>query len=120
MVNCDNLQGLANTHCSGNVSILANEISDFFESVTNDFPPLLPVDEFLPLLPVDEFLPPGADTTVPDAYIINGDEVAKSLSRIKTHTAPGPDEIPNWILHDYAAILDPPVCAKPACPVEMR
>ena len=101
-VNCDNLQGLANTHCSGNFSILANEISDFFESVTKDFPPLLPVDVFLP---------PGADTTVPDAYLINVDEVAISLSRIKTHKATGPDEIPNWILHDYAAILAPPVCA---------
>ena len=38
-VNCDNLQGLANSHCSGNVSMLASEISDFFESVTKDFPP---------------------------------------------------------------------------------
>ena len=100
--NCDNLQGLANTHCSGHVSILANEISDFFESVTKDFPPLLPVDEFLP---------PGADTSVPDAYIINVDEVVISVSRIKTHKTTGPDEIPNWILHDYATILAPPVCA---------
>ncbi|KAI0224656.1 hypothetical protein LSAT2_024361 [Lamellibrachia satsuma] len=86
----------------GHVSILANEISDFFESVTKDFPPLLPIDEFLP---------PGADTTVPYTYIINVDELAISLSRIKTHKATGPDEIPKWILHDYAAILAPPVCA---------
>ena len=48
---------------------------------------------------------------VDNAYIINVDEVAKSLSRIKTHKATGPDEIHNWILHDYAAILAPPVCA---------
>ena len=89
-------------HCSGNFSILANEISDFFESVTKDFPPLLSIDEFLP---------PGADTAVPDAYIINVDEVAISLSRIKTNKATGPDEIPNWILHDYATILAPPACA---------
>ena len=33
------------------------------------------------------------------------------LSRIKTHKATGLDEIPNWILHDYATILAPPVCA---------
>ena len=49
--------------------------------------------------------------SVPDADTINVDEVAISLSRIKTHKATGPDEIPNWILHDYAAILAPPVCA---------
>ena len=42
-------------------------------------------------------------------YSINVDDVAKSLSRIKTHKATGPDEIPNWILHDYAVILAPPV-----------
>ncbi|KAI0218023.1 hypothetical protein LSAT2_030238 [Lamellibrachia satsuma] len=97
---CSGMQ-VAAAVATGNFSILANKISDFFESVTKDFPPLLPVDEFLP---------PGADTTVPDAYIINVDEVAISLSRIKMHKATGPDEIPNWILHDYAAILAPPVC----------
>ena len=117
-VNCDNLQGLANTRCSGNFSILANEISDFFESVTKDFPPVLPVDDFLPL---------GADTTVPGAYTFNVDEVAISLSRIKTPKATGTDEIPNWILHDYVAILAPLrdiqqqlTGRNRACPVEMR
>ena len=55
-------------------------------------------------------LPPGADTTIPDAYIINVSEVAKSISRVKIDKAVGPDDIPNWILHDYATILAPPVC----------
>ena len=45
------------------------------------------------------------------AYIVNINEVTKSVSRIKTHKATGPDEIPNWILHDYATILAPPVWA---------
>ena len=101
-VKCDNLQGLVNKHCSGNLGILANDICDFFKSVSNDF---------TPLSPNDTFLPPGADTTISDTYIINVSEVAKSLSRVKTEEAVGPDEIPNWILHDYATILAPPVCA---------
>ena len=67
--------------------------------------------DFPPLLPIDKFLPPGADTTVPDAYIINVNEVAISLSRIKTHKATGQDELPNWILHDYTTILAPLICA---------
>ena len=58
--------------------------------------------------PMTPFLPPGADFTIPDAYII---DVAKSLSRVKTDIAVGPDGTPNWILHDYATVLAPPVCA---------
>ena len=101
-VKCDNLQGLVNKHCSGNLDIFANDICDFFNSVSNDF---------TPLSPNDTFLSPEADTTIPDAYIINVNEVAKSLSRVKTDKAVGPDEIPNWILHDYGTILAPPICA---------
>ena len=63
-----------------------------------------------PLSPNDTFLPPAADITIPDAYIINVSEVAKSLSRVKTDKAVGPDGIPNWMLHDYTTILAPPVC----------
>ncbi|KAK2158205.1 hypothetical protein NP493_1814g00003 [Ridgeia piscesae] len=29
---------------------------------------------------------------------------------MKTNKAAGPDEIPNWILRDYATIFAPPVC----------
>ena len=59
----------------------------------------------------DTLLPLGADTSVPDTYVISVAEVTDSLSRIKTNKAAGPDEIPNWILRDYATSLAPPVCA---------
>ena len=75
---------------------------DFLQSVTTDF---------IHLSPDDTFLPVGADTSVPDTYIISVAEVTESLSRIKTNKAAGPDEIPNWILCDYATSLAPPVCA---------
>ena len=41
-VKCDNLQGLVDKHCSGNLGILVNDICDYFESVLNDFIPLSP------------------------------------------------------------------------------
>ena len=92
-VHCDSLQGLANSHCAGKLYVLADEVCDFLQSVTTDFIPLSPDDTFLPL---------GADTSVPDTYIISVAEVTDSLSRINTNKAAGPDEIPNWILRDYA------------------
>ena len=52
-------------------------------------------NDFTPLSPDDFFLPLGADTTVPDVDIINVSEVAKSLLRIKTDKAVGPEEMPN-------------------------
>ena len=68
-------------------------------------------NDFTPLSPNDTFLPPGADNAIPGAYFINVSKVDKSLSRVKTDKAVGPDGTPNWILHDYATILTPPVCA---------
>jgi hypothetical protein len=31
--------------------------------------------------------------------------------KLKVAKAPGPDNIPNWVLHDFAGYLAPPVCA---------
>ncbi len=99
-VHCDSLQGLANSHCAGKLYVLADDVCDFLQSVTTDFTPLSPDNTFLLV---------GADTSVPDTYVISVAEVTDSLSRIKTNKAAGPDEIPNWILRDYATTLAPPV-----------
>ena len=85
-VHCDSLQGLANSHCAGKLDVLADDVCDFLQSMTTDFTPLSPDDTFLPL---------GADTSVPDTYIISVAEVTDSLSRINTNKAASPDEIPN-------------------------
>jgi len=101
-VHCDSLQGLAHSHCAGKLDVLTDDVCDFLQSMTTDFTPLSPDDTFLPL---------GADTSVPDTYIISVAEVTDSLSRIKTNIAAVPDEIPNWILRDYATKLALAVCA---------
>ena len=78
-VKCDSLQGLANKHCTGNLGgILANITCDFFESVSNDF---------TPLSPDDTLLPPGADTAVPDVYIIKVSEVTNHYREQKQQSS---------------------------------
>ena len=68
--------------------------------------------DIIPLSPDDTLLPLGADTSVPDTFIIRVSHVANSLSRFKANKAVGPDEIPNWILRDYATILAPPITVE--------
>ena len=92
---------LLNRIAGGKLDVLTDDVCDFLQSGTI----------FTPLSPDDTFLPLGADSSVPDTYIISVAEVSDSLSRIKTNNAAGPDEIPNWILRDYATTLAPPVCA---------
>ena len=40
--------------------------------------------------------------------LTNTSSVLKKLKSLNTHKALGPDDIPNWILRDYAEILAPP------------
>ena len=47
-------------------------------------------------------------------YLTAISDVAKvecQLSALKTHKAPGPDQIPTWVLKDFAPILAGPVAA---------
>ncbi len=48
---------------------------------------------------------------MPDKYIISVETVEKKLSQITIFKAPGPDAIPNWILHDLSLIISQQVCA---------
>lgn len=50
-------------------------------------------------------------TPVPQEFIIPVEYTEKQLMNIKVSKAVGPDQIPNWILHDLAGIIAGPVCA---------
>ena len=76
---------------------LAEAINGSFSNVASDIPPL----EFTPI-PVHY---------TPDEYIISPEAVERSLLAIKERKARGPDEIPNWVLKNFAPILCPPVCS---------
>ena len=47
---------------------------------------------------------------VPEQYTIFPEDVYNKMTRINTRKAPGPDEIPNWILKEFAFALCDPVC----------
>ena len=65
----DSLQGLVNTHCSGNVEPLASNISKFLSSVTENFLPLSEEDCFVPEESMAE------SWLVPERLIIRVEEV---------------------------------------------
>lgn len=94
----NNFQPLADTHTNGNLSHLASQINAVFASVSHD---LTKVDP-------SEF---KCNDPIPDEYIIRPEVVEKKLSKIKLHKSPGPDELPNWLLRDFAPVLSGPVCA---------
>ena len=76
---------------------LAEAINDSFSNVASDIPPL----EFTPI-PVHY---------TPDEYIITPEAVERSLLAIKRRKSCGPDEIPNWVLKNFAPIVCRPVCS---------
>ena len=95
------IQDLANNVCSGNLSELADMINNFFAALCENMPSLKPDNEYSQYK-VD---------VVPDQYIIEVGCVEKQLSTLKTNKATGPDQIPTWILKDFAPIFAGPVTA---------
>ena len=76
---------------------LANAINESFCNVASDITPL----EFTPI-PV---------TQIPDQYSISPDEAERSLSTIQERKSIGPDDIPNWLLKNFAPVVCRPVCS---------
>ncbi len=74
-----------------------------FQAVSDDIEPLTPDDCFTT----------GVDTHdhLADCYIISESQVEHSLKKINVKKSVGPDNIPNWILHELAPWLAPPICA---------
>ena len=81
---------------------LAEKINEAFVSVTRDIPPLSPI-------PFPDAQLQSDYTTIPTEYIIREEDIYYKLSSISSSKAAGPDEIPNWVLKDYAPLLAPPV-----------
>ena len=90
------LEPMANTTSQG--KDLANKISAFFQSVAAHLPPLTEGCSYL-----------TNKLDVPDRYIISVDEVEQQLARLNTRKATGPDEIPAWVLRDFAPFLAAPL-----------
>ena len=76
---------------------LANAINESFCNVASDITP----SEFTPI-PV---------TQIPEEYSVSPDEIERSLSTIQERKSIGPDDIPNWLLKNFATVLCRPVCS---------
>ena len=97
----DNLQGMANAVCEGNIQVLVNMIDSATQEVTAGMTPITPSDSFTI----------GQNFYVPSTYIIPVHKVQKQLENVKTDKAVGPDKIPNWLLKGAASSLAPAVCS---------
>ena len=75
---------------------LAEVINDSFSKISSDIQPL----EHSPV-PVDH---------TPDEFIITLVAVERSLLAVREGKSPGPDDIPNWLLKDFAPVISHPIC----------
>ena len=93
------LLGLANSIAAGDMNTLAEKINQSFQQVTQDFEAL------------DETDNTPQYAVVTEKYVISVHEVMRSLQRLNTNKAVGPDQLPNWLLKECAVTLSPPVCS---------
>jgi hypothetical protein len=82
------------------VQNLAQKINDFFRSVSEQIPPL---DTSHPIL--------ALECDVPDQYLVSVADMEKRLLGLKVHKSTGPDQIPAWVLHDFAHVLAGPLAS---------
>ncbi len=75
---------------------LANVINDAF---------LSPMREYIPLSPCNGVL----DTDTESDLIVTEESVFKKLSALIPTKAPGPDDVPGWLLKENADILERPI-----------
>jgi hypothetical protein len=91
------LQSLINDAAGGDAQLLADVINSALQQVSKD------------LLPLSDLSAPEVND-IPSEYIIRPDEVFTALSHVNTYKSPGPDEIPNWFLKEFAFAIVDPVC----------
>ena len=93
----NNLQGLADSLCDGNLVQLAENINQAFQQVSAHMDPLPDTT-------------PEIHEHVPENFIISEQRTATVLKNVNKNKAIGPDQIPNWLLKSCALTLAPVVC----------
>ena len=81
---------LANSAANWDIRELVDLINKSLKLVSDDLQPVCYVDV-------------PAIFEIPDQYIIFPETILANLEQIKVHKAPGPDELPNWVLRGYAS-----------------
>jgi hypothetical protein len=95
------LQPLINSTASGDVQLFASQVNNMLCEVSRDLKPLSSNQ------PSDGNLNTSQHYS---RYVINLFEVFHELTRIDVHKLPGPDDLPNWVLHEYAFAISEPLC----------
>ena len=97
------LFGLANTLTGGDVEQLANVINESLTKVSVDLKRLTSADNYVT----------DSDASLHDDecdFTISPEAVFRRLEKINIRKAPGPDNLPNWFLRDFAFALCNPLC----------
>ena len=77
-----------------------NSMNDFFVSVSADLPRLDPTHRVFDI-----------EETLPAEFTIEAASTQRALQKVKCRKATGPDNIPPWMVNNYAHLLAAPVTA---------
>ena len=94
------LESLAQATCNGDMDKFVVEVNNFFKSVGSHIPPLS----------ADHMLFQN-QYEVPDEYLVSVSDMERRLSSLKVNKATGPDDIPAWVLKDFAHTLAGPLAS---------
>ena len=94
------IQGLANKTTDGDCGLLANTMNDIFVSVSDHLPRLNKSHKVFDVI-----------EELPDQYVISVCTTFKALESVKANKGTGPDNIPAWVLRNYANVLALPLTA---------
>ena len=98
--NTNKMQGLANKCTGGDMTQLVNSMSDLFVSVSADLPRLDPTNRVFDI-----------EEPLPAEFTIEAASTQRALQKVKCRKATGPDNIPPWMVNNYAYLLAAPVTA---------
>ena len=98
--NTNEMQGLANKFTGGNMTQLVNSRNDFFVSVSADLPRLDPTHRVFDI-----------EEPLPAEFTIEAASTQRALQKVKCRKATGPDNIPPWMVNNYAHLLAASVTA---------
>jgi hypothetical protein len=97
------LQPLIDSAANSDVQLFADLVNQTLCEVSQDLKPLSQV-------PIEHWVKKNESATNSIDYSITALEVFNSLSRIDVHKSPGPDNLPNWVLREYAFAISEPIC----------
>ena len=82
------------------MTLLVNSMNDFFVSVSADLPRLDPTHRVFDI-----------EEPLPAEFTIEAGSTQRALQKVKCRKATGPDNIPPWMVNNYAHLLAAPVTA---------